>query len=203
MTNARQKILNYLIEQKSATVEELARVFRVTPANIRHHLSILTAQGAIEIIGQKDPAFRGRPSQIYSCRLGTKSNLLSLSQVLLSILLTDHDQAEMAQHLKLVASQMVANFSLDTVNPTRRLYSSMHILNQMNYQAHWEAHIENPRIILSHCPYNSLQEIQPEICQVDGFILEELLGSPVRQVEKLSPNEKCLPQCVFLLHQPT
>lgn len=201
MMNARQKILNYLLEQQSATVEELARVFRVTPANIRHHLSILTTQGSVMVIGQKAQEYRGRPSQIYSCKLGMENNLPLLAEILFYNLLQEGEKDKKSQQLKMVANQMVAKFPLDKINPTRRLYSSMHILNQMNYQAHWEAHVENPRIILGHCPYNTLHETHPEICQMDGYILEELLGAPVRQVEKLFPNEKCLPECVFLLNK--
>jgi predicted ArsR family transcriptional regulator len=66
MPNARQKILNYIHEQQSSTVDELSKVFRVTPANIRHHLSILVEQGSIKVIGQRAAAYRGRPTQIYS-----------------------------------------------------------------------------------------------------------------------------------------
>jgi DeoR family suf operon transcriptional repressor len=201
MMNARQKILNYLIEQQSTTVDELARVFRVTPANIRHHLSILTTQGSVVVIGQKAPAYRGRPSQIYSCKSGMGNNLHKLAEILFSNLLKEADKGEKSHQLRVIANQMAAMYSLDKINPTRRLYSSMHILNQMNYQAHWEAHIEYPRIILGHCPYLALQESHPEICQMDRYMLEALLGAPVRQVEKLSPNEKCLPECVFLLQQ--
>jgi predicted ArsR family transcriptional regulator len=203
MTNARQKILNYLLEQRSATVEELSRVFRVTPANIRHHLSILTTQGSVKVIGLKAPAYRGRPSQIYSCTQRERNNLEKLAEILLSNILLRHGEKEISQQLKDIACQMVANFPLDRTNPTRRFYSSIQILNRMNYQAHWEAHIENPRIMLGHCPYSTLQGRIPVICQMDASILEELLGTPVKQVEKLVLNDKCLPQCVFLLDKST
>jgi len=169
MLTVRQKILNYIIEQQSTTVDELSKVFRVTPANIRHHLSILIGQGSVMVIGQKAPAFRGRPSHIYrSTQQCNQNNLDHLADVLLAHLLQNSRQDEMDTHLKSIASQMVAQFTIDNNNPTRRLYSSIRALNRMSYQAHWEAHVENPRIMLGHCPYRAILDHYPEICQMDA-----------------------------------
>jgi predicted ArsR family transcriptional regulator len=203
MTNARQKILNFIIEQQSTTVEELSKAFRVTPANIRHHLSILIGQGSVSIIGQKAAAYRGRPAQIYSCSLQTNQNNLDhLSNILLSIYLQNSGPDETKYLLQKIAHQMVSKFSIENSNPTRRLYSSINALNHMKYQAHWEAHVENPRIIFGHCPYHAIHEIHPEICLIDAFILETFLNTTVRQIEKCVLNTKGLPQCVFLLNKP-
>ncbi len=200
MPTARQKILNFILEQQSTTVDELSKVFRVTPANIRHHLSILIGQGSVKIIGLKQASFRGRPAQIYSCtQQSDQNNLDQLSDVLFTNLLENLSQCETDSTLKNIASQLVDKFPIDAINPTRRLYSSIRILNHMNYQAHWEAHVENPRIMLGHCPYGAILEHHPEMCQMDGYILEALLDAPVKQVEKLTVNPKGLHQCVFLL----
>jgi predicted ArsR family transcriptional regulator len=204
MPNARQKILNYILEQKSATVEELSKVFKVTPANIRHHLSILIEQGSVKIIGLKAAEHKGRPAQIYSCTQQIyQNNLDALTDVLLCHVLNDIGQNEAGHVLKSVADQMVANFPVDKHNPTRQLYSSIRMLNRMNYQAHWEAHGENPHIMLSHCPYGVLIDRHPEMCQVDEFVLEALLDAPVEQIEKLTHDARGLSQCVFFVHNPT
>jgi predicted ArsR family transcriptional regulator len=202
MPNARQKILNFILEQQSTTVEELSKVFRVTPANIRHHLSILVGQGSVIVIGQKAPAFRGRPAQIYrGAQQSNQNNLDHLADVLFINLIQNSGQEQKAPLLKKIASQLVAKFPLDINNSTRRLYSSIRALNHMSYQAHWEAHVENPRIMLGHCPYRAILDRHPEICQMDAFILEALIDTPVRQIEKLALNAKDLPQCVFLLNK--
>ena len=200
MLTARQKILNFLLEQQSSTVEELSKVFRVTPANIRHHLSILIGQGSVKIIGLKPASFRGRPAQIYSCsQQSDQNNLDQLADVLFTNILDNSSPCQTDSTLKNIAGQLAVKFPLDANNPTRRLYSSIRILNHMNYQAHWEAHVENPRVILGHCPYSVLLEDHPQMCQMDGYILEALLGAPLKQIEKLSVNPKGLHQCVFLL----
>jgi predicted ArsR family transcriptional regulator len=204
MLNARQRILNYIIEKKSATVEELSRVFKVTPANIRHHLSILIEQGSVNIIGLKPAPLKGRPTQIYGCTQQlSQNNLDQLSEVLLSYALRNLSQNESEEILKGIASKIAAKFTIDDGNPTRRLYSSIKALNRMNYQAQWEAHGDHPRIMLGHCPYSALVEDHPEICQMDEFVLEALLNSPVKQIEKLGYTSKGLSRCVFFLHLPS
>lgn len=204
MLNARQKILNFILEQQSATVEELSRVFKVTPANIRHHISILTEQGSVQVIGQKATAIRGRPAQLYGAtQQSNQNNLEILTETLLSILFEDFGSVERNQLLKKIARQLATYFKLDTYNPTRRLYSSIRILKRMNYQPHWEAHFEYPRIMLGHCPYRAILAHNPEICHMDAFMLRELLDTPVRQIEKLAFNTKGIEECVFLMDRPS
>jgi len=204
MTNARQKILNYILEQQSATAEELSKVFSVTPANIRHHLSILVGQGSLKIIGQKARIGKGRPAQIYSAaQQSDQNNLEQLTDTLLSTLLGGSQPNGSTLLLQDIARQMVSKYILDKHNPTMRLYSSIRALNRMSYQAHWEAHINNPRIMLGHCPYMSILDHHPEICQMDGYVLQELLETPVVQTEKLTVNAKGFPECIFLLNWHT
>jgi predicted ArsR family transcriptional regulator len=198
MLNARQKILNYILEQKSVTVEELSKVFKVTPSNIRHHLSILIEQGSVTILGSKAAEHKGRPAQIYTCtKANNENNLAALAGALLSIVQNNNGQNDNGRILKIVADQMAANLPVDKHNPTRQLYSAIRMLNRMNYQAHWEAHVENPRIMLGHCPYKALLDHHPEMCRVDEYVLEALLDAPVEQIDKLTHDARGLSQCVF------
>ncbi len=201
MPNSRQKILNYIQEQQSATVEELSRVFHVTPANIRHHLSILTEQGSITVIGQKEASQKGRPAQIYcSKQQNDLNNLDKLSDALLHTLVTKAMHDEKNRAVENIATLLASQFVTDIINPTRRLYSTIHSLNRMNYQAHWEAHVINPRIMLGHCPYQAISKNHPELCQMDKLLLEHLLDTPVRQIENRTINIKGFAQCVFLIN---
>ena len=202
MPNARQKILKYILDQQASTVEELSRVFRVTPANIRHHLSILTEQGSIKVIGQKTTKERGRPCQVYaSCQQSERNNLDRLSDALLSTLAVTNESAESNQQVDDIARHISSQFKTGFNNPTRRLYSAIHSLNRMNYQAHWEAHLDYPRVMFGHCPYQAILASHPELCRLDVALLEDLLESPVRQVEKFKLDDKGLPKCVFLVNR--
>jgi predicted ArsR family transcriptional regulator len=202
MATARQKILRYILEERGVTVEALSRVFKVTQANIRHHLSILVEQGSVRVIGKMEQNGKGRPSQIFTAsQRSDQNNLEQLTDTLLSTLLSDAQPENSNVLMHEIARQMVSKTIVDKHNPTRQLYSTIRALNRMSYQAHWEAHIENPRIMLGHCPYQAILAHHPEICQLDAFLLQELLDTPVSQAGKLSPNTKSLPECVFLINK--
>jgi predicted ArsR family transcriptional regulator len=189
-----------MIEQQVTTVEELSKVFRVTPANIRHHLSILTEQGSVTVIGQKAVSEKGRPAHIYcASQLSHQNNLDHLSDALLCTLIGNAGPDYRNQTINDVASHLGAQFTSDFSNPTRRLYSTIRAFNHMNYQAQWEAHIDNPRIMLGHCPYREILDFHPELCLMDAALLEKLLGKKVRQVEKQIMNMRGIPRCIFII----
>ena len=204
MPTSRQKILNYIIEQQNTTVEELSKVFRVTPANIRHHLSILTEQGSVKVIGRKAVLEKGRPAQIYcASQLSDQNNLDHLSDSLLCTLMCNVDPNERPEYIDKIAEHLASQYMTGFINPTRRLYSTIHALNCMNYQAHWEAHIENPHILLDHCPYHAILETHPELCLIDAAMLEHLLQAPVKHTEKQEMNIRGISQCIFIIKKST
>jgi predicted ArsR family transcriptional regulator len=81
----------------------------------------------------------------------------------------------------------------------KRLIQAVERLNELNYQARWEASAVGPRLILGHCPYSAIVTEHPELCRMDSFLLEKQLGSSVEQVAKLQMSEKGLPFCAFLM----
>jgi len=80
---------------------------------------------------------------------------------------------------------------------TQALYQSVQQLNEMHYQARWEARAEAPRVILGHCPYASVLTEHPEICQLDASLLEEMLGQPVEQAARLAKDGRGMTYCAF------
>jgi len=61
----------------------------------------------------------------------------------------------------------------------RRLTLVVGRLNELHYQAHWEAGADGARIILGHCPYAAIIAAHPELCWMDAFILEQRTAWPV------------------------
>ncbi len=142
---------------------------------------------------------RGRPAQIYaSTSQIDQHNLDKLSNVLLSILFNQGSD-DHTQLLDQIAIQMATDFKSSGINPTRRLYSTIQSLNRMNYQAHWEAHYNHPRIILGHCPYQAILNDHPVLCQLDISLLEHYLDTKVRQIEKQIINNNGFAECIFLI----
>lgn len=193
----RLQIILLLEKKETATTAELSRQLHVTPANIRHHISILLRQGSIKLIGYGNNVQRGRPAAIYAlAQPHLKENLDILTHVLLDRFFTQSSLIDQADTLKWIAQQIIAKYTLDTSNPTKRLYSTIRVLNSLNYQAHWEAH-DTPRIMLTHCPYFSILELHPEMCKIDAFIIEILTGQTVSQTVKLALTSDNRRHCIF------
>jgi predicted ArsR family transcriptional regulator len=179
----------------------MSQAANTTAANIRHHLAILTHEGAVEVVGERPTSKRGRPALLYTLsKQARQHNMNGLSSALLDELLKPLPPDEQEQALQRIAQHMIGAIESKD-NLTQRLYLAMRRLNEMKYNARWEAHHNAPRIILGHCPYAQILPQHPELCQVDGFIIEKLLEKPVDQTEKLAIDNQGSSYCKFVMRQ--
>jgi predicted ArsR family transcriptional regulator len=161
----------------------------------------LLEQGNVKVIGELPSSSRGRPAQLYSTiHQIDQNNLDRLTDVLLAELLNNCPLEQRELLIKNIARRMCSSFKIDSKNPTHRLYTAIQFLNHNRYQAHWEAHFESPRIMFGHCPYKAILDQHPEMCQMDTYLLGDLLETPTKQVAKLAPTPRGLPQCIFLIN---
>lgn len=199
MTSTRQLILDYLKQKPIATAQEISRALDTTAANIRHHLSILTFEGAVDIVGERPTRKRGRPSQLYMLASQARQNNLGiLAASLLTELSACIPEDEQLALLRSVALRLAGRIE-SSPNLPQRLYIAVRRLNELQYRARWEAHLNAPFIILGHCPFSMILTDHPELCQIDNFILEGLLTTPVKQVEKLAIDNQGASYCRFLV----
>jgi predicted ArsR family transcriptional regulator len=204
MKSTRERILDYLELKQISTSTELSRLLQVTSADIRHHLNLLHKEGLIQIIGEKQHKGPGRPAKLY--RLSQKpkqANLLILIEALLQVLASGYTPGDRSDPM-----QQVGEYISGSINSggtlSQRLFHAINRLNELNYQARWEAHQQSPRIILGNCPYNTIVDNHPEICQVDRYLLESLLNLPVEQNSKLIRDDRKFTFCSFTVgdHPP-
>jgi predicted ArsR family transcriptional regulator len=199
----RQRIMEFLQFHRHASAAELSRALHVTAANIRHHLSILEEEGVVAVTGQRPASGRGRPVNIFA--LSQQASLHNLDRLASSLLRCWQAGEKEAPPLKVLAAAMLedgaeaSSSQQKASSQTRRLTQAVDRLNEMNYQARWEAHASGPRLIFGHCPYLSILDRHPEMCRLDAFLLEEMLGVKVVQQVRREPNPQGLPQCVFVL----
>lgn len=214
MKTMRQRILGLLDAQRQATSAEIARALGLPAANVRYHLKILEDEGAVQIIGDSQQPGPGRPKRLYATsRQVQQHNFDALSAALLDYYLHNYGEAELQRLLPEIAQRLLqsptdkdsrsAPAAAQTSPPTAgkaltsRLVSAVQRLNALHYQARWEAHPLAPRIIFAHCPYRTLVENHPQLCLLDAVMLQILLESPVKQLEKLAKDRRGLVRCVF------
>jgi len=200
IATARQKVLIYLGKQRFASAAQIGRALNMSDATIRHHLSVLTADGRVSIVGARRAPGRGRPVKEY--RLSEKSlgdNLSVLSDVLLSEWLGKLSSGKREQILGAVAKKFAGQIGrIDAQTPAAaRLAMLMEKLNAHRYQARWEAGRDGPRILFAHCPYASIIEKHPELCHMDALMLGEELGAHAYQISKIDQKPGGVAYCVF------
>lgn len=193
-TTTRQKILDYLKRNRTVSSRELARSLHMTPANARHHLGILAADGRVEVVSQRK-AGKGRPEKVYRLA-GTLvgDNLPALTAALLT-------EAGPMIEMEALGKRLAGETASAGLPLARRLASAVERLNAMHYQARWEAGAEGPRVVLGHCPYAAVIAEHPELCKMDAALLANLLGGNARQTARLEKGAGGLPYCVFVLSQ--
>ena len=207
MKTSRQQLFDFIKNHNIVVTSEISRALNMTEANVRHHLTILQNQGLVEVIGSRRPQGKGRPAQLFRIsRQSMGHNLDKLAGALLN---------ELNQSSEINAEDILHNVACRLVDRhiyresgkrltgtsgkhyVKRLHYTVEYLNKLNYRARWEAHSESPRIIIGYCPYADILPEHPELCSLDCYFLEELLGAPVTQVSKLTSDERGISSCIF------
>lgn len=197
MTATRGRILDYLNIRGNATSNEISHALGITTADARHHLAILIDEGAVKFIGKRRGRGRGRPAHVYAVTTQVhRHNLDKLSCALLDEFVAPTEEKNRSKAFKRLSTRLLGAVE-GGGNLSLRLYRSVEKLNELNYQAHWEAHATAPRLILGHCPYAPILETHPEMCQIDAAMLEALTDASVHQAGKLVLDDRGARQCIF------
>jgi len=213
MKTARQILYEDICLHRAVTARELSERLRMTEANARHHLKILQEQGLIEVVGELPAAGkrRGRPRRLYGPSRQQHRSLVGLLHAFwqeLSLRLTPE---ETERFLQAVAQRLAGPdwrpAATSAGNLTPHLVAVTHKLNELHYQARWEARRDGPWIIMSNCPYADLPQQYAEFCRLDFYLLQTLTRMEPAQISRLKPDYRGLPHCVFQLtaaiHQQT
>jgi len=175
MTTARQKVLAHLKKIRAASAREIARALKMSAPNVRHHLSVLCSDGRVEFTAVNNREGRGRPEKMYSLsQAALGDNLSALTNALLT-------EAGSGVNVEALASHILKSSQFANLPVAKRLVLLVEKLDEMHYQARWEAGAEGPRVILGRCPYAKVIDGHPELCKMDASLLENVLGRPVSQ----------------------
>jgi predicted ArsR family transcriptional regulator len=180
MTTARQKVLAHLKKTRAASAREIARALNMSAPNVRHHLSVLCSDGRVDNLGAavNNREGRGRPEKMYSLAQAALGDNLS---VLTDALLTE---AGSGLNVEALAGHILNSNQFVNLSVAKRLVLLVEKLDEMHYQARWEAGAEGPRVIFGRCPYAKVIDGHPELCKMDAVLLEKSLGRTVSQSSK-------------------
>jgi len=192
----RFRILEHIRKYQTASVRELSSLLGMSGANIRFHLSLLESNDLVEAVGIRKEG-RGRPRQVFGLsRRVLGDGLDTLSGCLLSLWMEGTPDEKQEAGLKSLAIRLAGQIE-PGLPEMKQVIATVARLNELHYQARWEAGASGARILLGHCPYAAIIAGHPELCRMDASILEERLGASVLQTAKLQISDKGLPYCAF------
>lgn len=178
MTTSRQRILTHLKKTRSASAREIARALKLSAPNVRHHLSVLSSDGRVEMTSIHNREGRGRPEKVYSLsEAALGDNLSALAEAILT-------EAGSTLSMEAVASLILDESQFVGLSMNRRLALIVEKLNEMHYQARWEAGPSGPRVLFGRCPYARVIEGHPEICTMDTALLRNSLARDILPLKK-------------------
>lgn len=189
MSISRQKILTHLKKTRSASVREIARALKLSAPNVRHHLSVLCSDGRVEMMSIRNREGRGRPEKVYALsQAALGDNLSALAKALLA-------EAGSKVRMEAVAGRILDAGQFENLPIAKKLGLLLEKLNEMHYEARWEAGSEGPRVMFGRCPYAKVIDMHPELCKMDLALLGMALGRPVSQSHK---QQKVHGLCPFI-----
>ncbi len=201
VTTARRRVLAYLQKQHAVSASQIGRALEMSAADVRHHLSMLSADGRVVKVGETRKGGRGRPVKLYGLSENLRGNNLAwLSDALLDQLMDGLSPEQQGEKMRVIAKALADSMSLGDLSSLalgKKLATLVEKLNGIHYQSRWEAGAEGPRILFAHCPYSAIIQKHPELCRMDAAMLEELMGQPAAQSAKIGQGGSQL--CVFAM----
>ncbi len=197
---ARQKVLAFLRRRKAATAGQIGHALYMSAATVRHHLSLLTADGRVVAEGIEAKGRRGRPQKVYRISERLRGdNLGFLAGAALEAWLGKSSGAGRESAMRGLAARLSEQMGRVAGSGPKRLVELTEKLSALHYEAGWEAGAEGPRVLLGHCPYAGIIARHPELCRMDALMLGMQMDAEAVQVSKIDPAATSPTHCVFAL----
>ncbi len=200
MKSTRERILQTLLSQPGATINDLAEAVNINTISVRHHLTNLQAEGLIQANEERHGV--GRPRLIYSLtdtgREKFPTRYFSLTNRLLDQLKSSLPEKQinemfinMAKSLAMEQGDKMKKMSLE-----KKLDYLQKVLGDEGFMIEWEKTGNEYRIIETACPFYHVGQAHPEVCLMDQTLISTLLSIPAEKVECVLHGDA---HCVYVI----
>lgn len=185
MHRTRRTILEHLNLAGTASVEDLATATSLAPVTMRHHLGLLRDQDLVDF--RSRPAGRGRPKHEYHLTVRGKAVVVGDPHEALANRLVAAakrwDSGAARALMTDVGDQIAAEHAGAEDSGLRdRLLVAARALSDEGFVVRWQTGGEGAlHLIVTECPYESLREDHPEVCEMDQRVIERVMGVEVER----------------------
>lgn len=199
MKDTRQEILTYLQRNPGLSAGDLAGHFDLSLGAVRHHLAILERDALIEGESLRQPI--GRPCIVYELTEKGEESFPKqydrLSKVMLDTLKEQQGSRTVRSFLRKVADRILQNSGIDLQgegNVEQKARALAEIMDREGFSLEWKRHGSELHVIQHSCPYQSVVDAHPDVCQLDEHLIQTVLG---KQTKRLKHRSKGDCACVF------
>lgn len=208
MQETRQQILDILKTHQMLTVDKIVDALRekrgdnITAVTVRHHLSILQADGFIETPEMKHRNAPGRPQYLYALTergyAQFPTNYQKLAEGLLRQMGRHVHEDTVNVILEGIADDMMNEADIPDGALSDRLDAVVDYLTNHGYNARWERASQEDAYLLymDNCPYHHLSHQDETLCHLDMRLISKMLGVVPRFVSRIALGDKT---CAYLI----
>jgi predicted ArsR family transcriptional regulator len=198
----RRRITEILKENGSATVAQLADGLGMAQVSVRHHLDILMGEDLVDLVGVQRHNGAGRPSQVYALTPNAAKLFPQRHEALANNILAELKASlpgtEVRGILQRVAVRTAQEAPLPEADETldERLDKVTLFLTKHGYDARWEMADGQYELHVCNCPYAGVADHHPELCSMDGAMVQALLPSSMREHARIANGA---PRCSYVI----
>lgn len=201
MHETRERILELLIQQREARVENLAEELGITQAAVRRHLDNLRADGLVDIKQVRQTT--GRPYYAYHATEAATGLLPAAYADLLDRMLRSLSEQDgvktkvIAGIAESLAARHRGQVPQEVADPAELAQLVTESLKAEGILDSWHAEADGFHLTNGACPYRKAAEMSQLPCDSDRKAIELLVGFDVAQVHRIVDGAAC---CEYLFH---
>lgn len=199
MQGTRERILEYVIHNRDARVENLAHELAITTAAVRRHLDHLRADGLVDIRTVRQAT--GRPYYAYAATELATQHMPAAYAGLLERMLRSLGEREdvVASVMTSVAESMASRHAGEVARGTDPEEMAVQITASLKPEGileSWHSEEDGIHLVNGACPYRMAASISKLPCESDRKAIELLLGLEVEQLHRIVDGS---PVCEYLV----
>ena len=195
MQRTRKLILDHINRHGPSTVDDLAVAAGVVGVTVRAHLAVLEREGLV--VGQEVRTGRaGRPRIHYALTVRAHDVFPKgydrLARRLLETVGSDEARGSLIAKTGTAWATSVAESVTPEGNREERIRAAVSALDETGCETEWHEEEDRLQVTLHNCPYSTVVERFPQLCEMERTFLEDLLHFPVTVVESGPGCSECV-----------
>jgi DeoR family transcriptional regulator, suf operon transcriptional repressor len=194
--STRERILQTLLNQTRATINDLASAVGINAISVRHHLSTLQSEGLVTAEEQRHGV--GRPRLVYLLTDKGVEHFPTRYFALTNRLIEQLKHSLPEPTVKMLFAQMASGLAAtyakraETLPLQEKLEILKELLAKEGFQIEWADEGDHIQIKEINCPYYHVGQNHPEVCTMDQTLISSVLAIPLEKVKcVLSGDAHC------------